>query len=688
MEGDSIRPTAQIKVMFQAMKEQWESMLGMAAMFVVTILVSIIIQPFYDKPEFRAFGEAGASQARNILLEFVMILIFTAAIIFLAKWKKDWIIKYGILGILFIALCYATIPLSNMVISTPIEPFEFKDTETPFEIISQHNDGFFASQTLVNSSTGDIGGYAFYSFSNAYSGGFGPLDLAHQGVVLETENANPTVTSFSEGIIVCDENQWLKLDGEFDAATDLNRDIDCSVGFSSNNSEWYISTNNSLKKIGADENYTIPDFINNEVTVNIWSTSNDQLIWVTTDRISLLNLPNGTTNFSVEFEHIHPAKITSATLGSSLWQNTMKDGSGEQKMLVVGDAEGNVTAWNFDMQTKITPELESKMHLDDELFNGSIKSVLLANFNNFAQDELFILDSSNFRMFRSSALVEQLNISIGTEGGKMVLSNTSNEIDSVIFIQGENNWQHIDISENQFQLVNEWAALLGFLISVILMFILYVRPEWYVVNTVGILVGAGVIAMLGISFVPWLIIIFMVVAAIYDAWAVYKSKHMLDLADTMVNLKLPILLVAPQEKGYSFLEEKNTMRENETIESPIKVHETNGVSTKPPKKKSGGSGRDAMFMGLGDVIFPGMLVVSAITWLPEGTLLWGIDSTIWVGIMTMLGGLVGYFILMGYVALGKPQAGLPLLNSGAILGYLISTLLLLGSTALEFNISF
>ena len=52
MEGDSIRPTEQIKEMFQAMKEQWESMLGMAAMFVVTILVGIIIQPFYDKTEF------------------------------------------------------------------------------------------------------------------------------------------------------------------------------------------------------------------------------------------------------------------------------------------------------------------------------------------------------------------------------------------------------------------------------------------------------------------------------------------------------------------------------------------------------------------------------------------------------------------------------------------------------------
>ena len=198
--------------------------------------------------------------------------------------------------------------------------------------------------------------------------------------------------------------------------------------------------------------------------------------------------------------------------------------------------------------------------------------------------------------------------------------------------------------------------------------------------------------MLGISFVPWLIIIFMIVAAIYDAWAVYKSKHMLDLADTMVNLKLPILLVAPQEKNYSFLEDQDSMRDRETLESnyeapsEIEIQSNENVIKRPIKKKK--VGKEAMFMGLGDVIFPGILVISAISWLPEGTIFLGADATLWIGIMTMIGGLCGYFILMGYVALGKPQAGLPLLNSGAILGYLISTILLLGISALEFNISF
>ena len=101
-------------------------------------------------------------------------------------------------------------------------------------------------------------------------------------------------------------------------------------------------------------------------------------------------------------------------------------------------------------------------------------------------------------------------------------------------------------------------TMIGLLVSIILMILLYVHSEWYVVNTVGILVGSGVIVMLGVSFVPTLIMVFMVAAAIYDAWAVYKSKHMLDLADTMINLNLPILLVAPQDSDYSFRAERTS----------------------------------------------------------------------------------------------------------------------------------
>ena len=218
-------------------------------------------------------------------------------------------------------------------------------------------------------------------------------------------------------------------------------------------------------------------------------------------------------------------------------------------------------------------------------------------------------------------------------------------------------------------------------------------PEWWVVNSVGVMVGSGVIVMIGISFVPTLVIIFMVLAAIYDYWAVHKSKHMLELADTMIGLKLPVLLVAPKEKGYSFLEQEGDIMQDSPPPPPTEVMEAeldDWWEDKKPKKKS----RDALFMGLGDVIFPGMLVISAISFLPDwGPEIWNPYGTFYmaqivVAIGTLIGGLVGYVLLMTFVAQGNPQPGLPLLNGGAILGYIISGIYAVGPAQLFQAITF
>ena len=229
------------------------------------------------------------------------------------------------------------------------------------------------------------------------------------------------------------------------------------------------------------------------------------------------------------------------------------------------------------------------------------------------------------------------------------------------------------------------VGLSALVITIAGMVALHRYPEWYVVNSVGVMVGAGVIVMIGISFVPTLVIIFMLLAAIYDYWAVHKSKHMLELADTMIRLKLPVLLVSPKEKGYSFLDQegdimRDSINAGEMAPPPpgydgvMEAEMVDEAERLRPKKKS----RDALFMGLGDVIFPGMLVISALSFLPEwGPEVWNAFGHIHlaqlvVGVGTLIGGLVGYVALMYFVAQGKPQPGLPLLNGGAILGYLVS----------------
>ena len=184
--------------------------------------------------------------------------------------------------------------------------------------------------------------------------------------------------------------------------------------------------------------------------------------------------------------------------------------------------------------------------------------------------------------------------------------------------------------------------------AVQLTFLLISYPEWYVIDLSGVILAAGVSAIFGISFGLLPALLLLTGLAIYDAWAVYRTGHMVDLADSVMDLKLPILLVMPKSWDYSFLKQGSL---NEQIES--------------------GEKRGALFMGLGDLVIPGALVVSS-----KAALGWS------VGLATMIGSLVGFFILMTYVLSGRPQAGLPLLNGGAIFGYLIGAFVFAGELGL------
>src|SRR5206468_2951579 len=83
-------------------------------------------------------------------------------------------------------------------------------------------------------------------------------------------------------------------------------------------------------------------------------------------------------------------------------------------------------------------------------------------------------------------------------------------------------------------------------------------------------------------------------------------------------------------------------------------------------KIAAGEEREAMFIGLGDLIIPGIMSVSAFTFLTApGRSILGLEPNAFVAAGTVLGSLVGFFFLMRFVLKGNPQAGLPLLNGGA-----------------------
>jgi len=194
-----------------------------------------------------------------------------------------------------------------------------------------------------------------------------------------------------------------------------------------------------------------------------------------------------------------------------------------------------------------------------------------------------------------------------------------------------------------------WASLVFSITgATILIGALIKKPEWYIINSIAIFTGVGAIAMIGISLTIPVTIILLIAMAIYDLIAVYKTKHMIDLADSFIDLKLPVMFVIPKKRDYSLLKQTKTLKEK---------LETNQE-------------RDAFFLGLGDIVFPGLLAVSAFHSLSSNGLL--------MGLSVLVGTLVGFIALMTLVLKGKPQPGLPLLCSGAIVAYVIAGFLLFG----------
>ncbi|MFB6185293.1 MAG: presenilin family intramembrane aspartyl protease PSH, partial [Halobacteriaceae archaeon] len=115
--------------------------------------------------------------------------------------------------------------------------------------------------------------------------------------------------------------------------------------------------------------------------------------------------------------------------------------------------------------------------------------------------------------------------------------------------------------------------------------VLWIYPEWYILDITGVVGGASMIALFGISLAPLPILLLLVIMALYDAYSVYISGHMKQLAQGVGNLKIPMVFVVPPSLSYSILESDNIMEDaNEK-----------GVA----------------FLGLGDAFFPGTLIVSA-----------------------------------------------------------------------------
>jgi presenilin-like A22 family membrane protease len=176
-------------------------------------------------------------------------------------------------------------------------------------------------------------------------------------------------------------------------------------------------------------------------------------------------------------------------------------------------------------------------------------------------------------------------------------------------------------------------------------------PRWEVRNTITAVGVAGAAGVFGASLSPEYAAVALLVVAVYDAYSVYWSGHMIDLADTSAQLQLPNAFVVPTSDAY----------------------DDEAVRVGPENEGEGGQPAAAL-LGAGDALFPAMLAASAdahtaTLQIVGGGPPLGIAPS---AIGAVLGGIVGFVLLQLVVQYrGGVHAGLPLLNGGAVAGWLL-----------------
>jgi len=219
---------------------------------------------------------------------------------------------------------------------------------------------------------------------------------------------------------------------------------------------------------------------------------------------------------------------------------------------------------------------------------------------------------------------------------------------------------------------------------------LLVHPEWYVIDAAGVVMGAGAGALFGISFGLLPALVLLSVLAVYDAISVYGTEHMLDLAAGVMELRLPVVLVIPLSLSYSLLADDFSGVGAEGVErSDGDADAGVGATTGADADSGAGCGddadadgsraddarRDAFFIGLGDAVIPTVLVASAAFFSPAPSLgLPGLALNL-PALLAMVGIFLGLAALLWAVTRGRAHAGLPLLNGGAVGGYLLGSAL-------------
>ncbi|KUJ93783.1 presenilin family intramembrane aspartyl protease PSH [Archaeoglobus fulgidus] len=180
-----------------------------------------------------------------------------------------------------------------------------------------------------------------------------------------------------------------------------------------------------------------------------------------------------------------------------------------------------------------------------------------------------------------------------------------------------------------FYVLSPFIGILAIPLSIGVVILLIKKPYWLVINFSALMLAAGITAIFGISLEPLPVIILLAVLAAYDAISVYRTRHMIKLAESVTAINAPMLFIIPRKDGNAY-------------------------------------------MGVGDAVMPNILVVSAQYFSNSPS----VGFIKLPALFALIGGFAGLMILLYIVEKrGGAHPGLPFVNFGAIAGYILGSVL-------------
>lgn len=171
---------------------------------------------------------------------------------------------------------------------------------------------------------------------------------------------------------------------------------------------------------------------------------------------------------------------------------------------------------------------------------------------------------------------------------------------------------------------------------IVLIIFLFKKTSLLLHNAALLFAAAGIGAGLGMQLTPLAVVLLLAIFSVYDFIAVYKTKHMVKMAEVMLEHRAILGIVVPQK-----------------------------ISDFRAQLKEVEPGGRFLVLGAGDIVFPLILVVSV---LPFSV----VDSLV-VAIFSLIGLLAGFLIFISKKE-RTPMPALPPIALFSVIGYLLTIL--------------